>query len=254
MYQSYQTIPQFKKQVMIPKKNRKLLRYLFLFFLLIAMITYFNLPISRITSIQITGLNLLTEKEIYEKGKLHQNMHYWFLKASSLENRLLELPEIKKVEVEKKYPGKLRIQILEQKPIAFLYSKKQWVPVLENGYLVQKKIDQIVMNRPLISEWKNNDQLPTLARELAKVDPAILDELSEIKNEPNMIDTNQVLIYTREGYRLHVHLDELSKKINLLSSILENLKAKTKNLGDIYLLDSIRFEEYKNSGEPNNEN
>ncbi len=239
---------------MKPKRNRRVLKWVIFFFFVIAIIAFFNTPISRVTDIQISGNHFLADKEIYEQGNLHLNMQYFFLFPSTIEGKLAELKEIKNVKIQKVFPGHVKVSIVEYQPIAFLNNKKNgWLPLLENGYLIQRPLQDQFISGPLITEWKDQEQLTKLADELKKVQPHILEEISEIQQNGQVDDPNRLLLFMNEGYKVHVPLEKLSTNMNLYPSIIENIKDKTMNLGDIYMLESIRFEEFKNSGDQKNE-
>lgn len=234
------------------KKRRKLLALIIIFFLLLAIIIFFNSSFSRIIDIEVNGAELLTKEEIYKKGKININMQYLFTNTSKIEKKLLEFEEVKEVEVIKEFPGKLKINIIEYKPIALYYSSNEWLPVLENGYLYEGTYKNKYINYPLITKWDNKDTISILAAELATVSPSVLLEMSEIQQNPQAYDPNQLLIISNKGYKIHVSLEDISEKLNLYPSIVESIESKGAGLGNIYLMESIRFEEF-NYGEDDND-
>ncbi|MFV9509983.1 cell division protein FtsQ/DivIB [Tepidibacillus sp. LV47] len=247
-----QTIPPYRKRTVKPKGNRRVLKLVLFFFFVLAIIAFFNSSISRITDIQIQGNHFLTEKEIFDQGNLRLNMQYFFLIPSSLQEKLIKLKEIKKVDVQKQFPGHLKITIIEYQPIAYLYQKNnEWLPILENGYLLKKPVKDQYMSGPFITEWKDQKLLPILIDELKKIQPHVLKQISEIRQNGQVDDPTRLLLIMNEGYKVHVPLEKLASQMNLYPSIIENVKGKTTKLGDIYMLESIRFEEFKNRGEKN---
>jgi len=251
---SVQSIPPFRKNTVKPKRNRRVLQWVLFFFFIIAIIAFFNSQISRVTDIKVSGNHFLSEKEIYDQANLHLNMQYFFLFPSTVEAKLVNLHEIKKVEVQKKLPGHVKISIVEYQPVAYLSDKKNgWLPLLENGYLVQKGLNDQFVSGPLITEWKDHQQLTVLASELKKIQPQILEQISEIQQNGKVDNPNQLLLVMNEGYKVHVPLEKLSTNMNLYQSIIENVKERTLKLGDIYMLESIRFEEFSNRGDKKNE-
>ncbi len=242
-----QTIPSYKRRNDKHRTNKKLLNRLFLFFILIAIIAYLKSPISKVTEIEITGENLLLTKDIYDKANIQQNMQYFFIKTSTLEEKLLELREVNKVKVSKEFPGKLKIEITEFKPIAVLLLKSEnIVPLLENGFLLENNSQYF--NLPLITKWQDEELLPILAEQLKGIEPDVFEQISEIQQNPQASNQHRVLIFTKEGYKIHTSLDYLSKKLNLYPTIIDNLSEKESNIGELYLLESMRFEEYDDEG------
>lgn len=224
--------------------NNSLIFFIFLFFLIIAIVSFLNSSISRINVIEITGICLLTEEEIYEQANIYYDMNYFIARKSKIKDNLLDLEEVKDVEIAKVFPGKLDIHIIELKPLAYLYSNSEWVPILEDGLLYYEPYDNDFLEHPLVTNWQDMSQIKILAEELNNTKPSVLVEISEIQQNAQENNPNQLLIFTREGYRIHLLLEDFSNKLNLYPEIIENLKTKTTNTGDIYLFDSIRFEEY----------
>ena len=250
---SLQTIPPYRNKTVKPKKrNRKVLTLILFFFFVIAIIAFFNSPISKITKIEVKGNQLVSEQRVYEQGHLRLNMQYFFIQTKSLEEQLAQMKEIKKVEVIKKFPGYLEIKIVENQPIAYLNEKdNEWQPMLENGYLVPSVQKKQFMSGPFITEWKEKEKLVQLATELKKIQPSVLERISEIRQNGQATDPSELLLIMNEGYKIHVPLEKLGMNMNLYPGIIESVKEKTTRLGEIYMLESIRFEEYKNSGDIN---
>ncbi len=244
MYSSETTFIYGKRKDKKKKVNTKFFFIIFLFLLIVAIIVFINSPISRIDEIEITGISLLTEEEIFEKANIYYDMKYFFALKSKIKDDLLELEVVKEVEVIKIFPGKLSINIVEFKPLAYLYYKPDWIPILEDGLVYNKLNNNDFLEHPLVTNWQDMSQINKLAEELNNTKSSVLVEISEIQQNPQENNPNQLLIFTRDGYRLHLVLEDFSKKLNLYPEIIENLKTKSTKTGDIYLFDSIRFEEY----------
>lgn len=240
---SYQEV-YYSRRNRTRKTNKRLTAIIVLFFILIAFLIYFNSSFSKITMIQITGLNLLQEKDIYDKAGLDNNMQYFLTGVSNIENSLLELLEVKEVEVTKTFPGKLFIRIEENNPIAFIYRNDKFTLLLENGYIYHKDITKKYLDIPYITKWTDDTGIKDLANELTETDPSVLYQISEIQQNPQTLYPNQLLLITKEGYKVHINLDELSDRLELYPLIVESLKSKSTKLGDIYMVESIRFKEF----------
>ncbi len=236
------------------RRSKRLSRLIMFFFIILSIVIYFNSSISKITQIEIVGLELLTEEEVYNLAEIKSGMQYLFLSTSRMSEKLLKEKKVKTVEVEKKFPGKLSIHIIENQIIAYLYhSNKEWRPILENGYILDNGNNMSYINRPLITNWPKQENVSLLAAELTRVQPMILENISEIQYNREALEEDRLLLYSKDGYTIHVYLNELANKLNLLPGIINQLKEKKYSTGEIYLLDSIRFEEYKNNEGKENE-
>ena len=226
------------------RKNKRLQFFIFLFFLVLATMAYLSSPLSKIEEIHISGNKLLSEKEIYQKANLQLNMQYLFARPNSIKEKLLQLNEMKDVNITKEFPGKLYINVEENVPVAFIYKNSmEMYPLLENGYISYAQ-NKVFANRPLVTRWENDATIVELAAQLVQVEISVLNEISEIKENPSEQYPEQVLIVTKEGYIIHISLKDIGGKLNLYPSIIENIKQQNDSLGDIYLLESMRFEKF----------
>lgn len=244
MYSSENEFIYRRRQDKKKGNNNKLFIIIFLVFLIVAIVIFLNSSYSKINVIEITGISLLTEDDIYETTNIYYEMNYFLALKTKIKDDLLKLEEVKEVEVVKIFPGKLFIHIVEFKPLAYLYDQPDWILIFENGLLYYKLNNIDFLEYPLVTDWQDMGQINKLAEELNKTKSSVLAEISEIQQNSQEDKPNQILIFTREGYRVHLLLEDFSKKLNLYSEIIENLKTKSTNTGDIYLFDSIRFEEY----------
>ena len=110
---------------------KKLYRIVLLIILLIFLSTYnpggFNLILQKnntflkIQKIEIVNNSLIKDSKIKEKlGKIY-NKNIFLIKRKDIEDPLKEINFLEKIEVKKKYPNTIIIEIFETKPVAILY-------------------------------------------------------------------------------------------------------------------------------------
>lgn len=244
MYSAQTTFTYRKRKDRKVRNNNKLIFYIFLFFLLIAIIAFFNSSISKISDIEVIGISLLSVEDVYQQANIYSDMFYFLARKSKIKENLLDLDEVKDVEVSKKFPKKLTINITEKKSLAYINIDEKWIPILEDGQLYYKYNGDSFLGHPLVTNWSDLSLIKKLVEELNKTNASILAEISEIQQNPQDNDQNQLLIFTDEGYRIHLSLDNFSAKLNLYPEIRESIRAKTTKMGDIYLFESLRFEEF----------
>jgi len=145
---------------------KKLYRIVLLIIALIFLSTYspseFNLILKKdnaffkIQKIEITNNSLIKSGEIKEKlGKIYKK-NIFLIKRKDIEDSLKEIDFLEKIEVKKKYPNTIIIEIFETKPVAILYKNKA-------RYLLDTSSNLI-----LFEDNKNFSQLPSIFGEGAK--------------------------------------------------------------------------------------
>ena len=145
---------------------KKLYRILLLIIVLIFLSTYnpseFNLILQKnntflkIQKIEIVNNFLIKDSEIKEKLSKIYNKNIFLIKRKDIEDPLKEIDFLEKVEVKKKYPNTIIVEIFETKPVAILYQNKA-------KYLLDSSSNLI-----LFEDAMNFNQLPTVFGEGAK--------------------------------------------------------------------------------------
>ena len=145
---------------------KKLYRILLLIIVLIFLSTYnpseFNLILQKnntflkIQKIEIVNNSLIKDSEIKEKLSKIYNKNIFLIKRKDIEDPLKEINFLEKIEVKKKYPNTIIVEIFETKPVAILYQNKA-------KYLLDSSSNLI-----LFEDAMNFNQLPTVFGEGAK--------------------------------------------------------------------------------------
>ena len=140
---------------------KRLPKIFFLFILFIFLTTYnpketkFLLPsqnhgIFNIQNIEVTNNYLVSNQEIKLKLKNLYGKNIFFVKINYLEEMLLQIDLLNKIEVKKKYPNTIKIKIYEEKAIATLNKKNSKFFVMESSKLVPFSTDLNFKNLPSV--------------------------------------------------------------------------------------------------------
>ena len=145
---------------------KKLYRILLLIIVLIFLSTYnpseFNLILQKnntflkIQKIEIVNNFLIKDSEIKEKLSKIYNKNIFLIKRKDIEDPLKEINFLKRIEVKKKYPNTILVEIFETKPVAILYKNKA-------KYLLDSSSNLI-----LFEDNENFNQLPSVFGEGAE--------------------------------------------------------------------------------------
>ena len=145
---------------------KKLYRIVLLIIVLIFLSTYspsgLNLILQkdntflRIQKIEIVNNSLIKNNEIKEKLSKIYNQNIFLIKRKDIEDPLKEIDFLEKIEVKKKYPNTIIIEIFETKPVAILYKNKA-------KYLLDSSSNLILINKDL-----KVDKLPNIFGENAE--------------------------------------------------------------------------------------
>jgi cell division protein FtsQ len=231
-----------------PKKNgsRKLVYLLIGLFMTVLIILFFRSSISKVAQINITGNLLIPQAAIGQAARISIGDSYFSVSSSSIEQRVKSLKTIDSVKVTKKFPGLIHIDVKEYPRVAFVLNADGVMEaLLADGSKVSLKGLSIPMDKPLLTNWKDDDPLKAkLCSVLAQIPSALLSDLSEIKPNPSAAYEDKIKIYTRSQFEVNTTVGFLLEKIPYLSSMINDMKEKNNiNSGVLTLLESAYGEQ-----------
>ncbi|HLS35871.1 MAG TPA: FtsQ-type POTRA domain-containing protein [Bacillota bacterium] len=239
-------IPKLKKQRK-KKANRRLVFYLSLFFVLISIIIYLQSPLSYIKNIHVYGHHVLHENEIIELSDIKNDTNIWKVNLSEVEDAILKNPFIKDVQVQRKLPSTIAVEVEEYKIIGYLEKEDSYQPLLENGEEVDYENRYQQGDAPLLIHFDDEDILNSIAGQLQGIPDNILRLISEIHWEPEKENKYKVNLFMNDGYLVKGSIRNLAEKMEVYPSVVSQLEPEQK--GIIHLNVGVYFEEYVKESE-----
>jgi len=228
-----------------PPPSRWAVPFPLLFFTSLMVAFFLHSPLGRVETILIEGNHLVTKREILDKIRLNKGASFFRWDAGRAEQILEDMPEIDDAQVDKSFPGKVRIRIRESRQVALWRQGDKLVPVLANGRILTKRPwEDGSPSVPVLSDWgANAEERSALARELGLLPRKRLKEIVEIRPGMDPVYRDVVRVHTRWGHEVRLRIKEFHKKMELYSEFRHHPP------GTIYLIDSIRFVPERRGGE-----
>lgn len=219
--------------------SKKLLFLLFLFFIVLMGVLFFQSSFSKIHKIEVNGHRLLTEKEVLDAAGMKTGDHFFAAGSSELERRIEELGAVESAAVTKRFPGTVRIEIKEHPVVALeLNGDGGLVGLLSNGYSVTYKDSVNAAPRPLLTGWTDEQLKKSLCQALGTIPPELLTDVSEIRPSATEAYNDRILIYTRSRFEVITRIAYLSQKIALLDDYIYDMKNDGRTEGRLFLLET----------------
>ena len=247
-----------KENVISNNKSSKLksavIRFLIISFVLLLLgeTIYYAiiLPYSSIAAINISGCSDLSSIEVKKLAGIESNTKWLSINSSEISKRLVSYPGIASATVEKKFPDKVSIKIVERKAVALAFTEVEGktIPMEIDGYGMVFRIGSPIIqsNLPIITglTFKNpregmqvNEKLSQLFVQLdilQKKHPLLLNEISEIKIQPKKYGGYDLILYpvksrlsvitnkflTEESLQYMILILDVIKDINLEKNII----------------------------------
>ena len=224
-----------KIKIKVTKKKinfkKILLSLLLILVIVFGVVSFIKMPLK---NIYISGNEILTDYDILKESELADYPPYFNTYFIDIKKKLLANDYIEEVNIKRKLPSKIYIEIKEYKPLA-IYKDKM---ILSSKKMVDKS-PEINYLPYVVNDM--NAVYDKFVNSFTKVDNDILLKISHIEYAPNEVDKERFILYMIDANYVHVTLSKI-EKINKYNSIVSELDGKK---GIIYL-DSGDYLEIKN--------
>lgn len=241
-------IPALPQQKAAPRRRGgKLLWIVIALFVAVLIVLFFRSSLSRISVIDISGTTYLNETKVLSQLGVSIGDSFFMPGSDKLAERLRHLPQIKDAKIVKKFPGELHVTVVEYPAVALRMDGQGGLAiVLENAYTVQPAAGGSLPNKPVLTNWREDDpQLAALCKALGSMDAVGLEDFSEISPDPSSAYPDRIRIFTRSGFDVLTTIGKLGDKIAILRELVENREP-----GTVVLLDSDTYSPYSAQTDP----
>lgn len=235
------TISQNKGQKLIPKKKNKkivsILKYSFLFILLICSIIYFMLsPVFNIKQITVNNNQKVLTDEIISLSGIILEDNIFKVRLGHIEKNIKENAYIDSVEVKRKLPSNIEIEVVERVATYMLEFVNGFVYINNQGYILE--ITENKSELPIITGYETMAEEIKEGNRLCKEDLQKLEmvlkimktasnyEVDKLITKIEIADKNNYTLFLEEELKT-VFLGDASnidKRIQYLKGIIENEK------------------------------
>lgn len=188
--------------------------FLFLTFILIIIGAVYEIANLKITNIYIKNNYYLTDLEVIETAKIKDYPSTFQNSCKKIEKRLEKNPLIKTAKVKKTYFTRVYIDI-EENSLLF-YDVNISKIVLKDGTTFSGNYDV-----PTLINQVPNKVYKKMITKFALIKPDILDNISEIKYDPDSVDKERFLLTMSDGNYVYITLSKCSNINNYLKYIKE---------------------------------
>ena len=174
----------------------------------------------------ISGNNYYTDSEILKITGLDKYPSYLFTSNINIKKKIKDDPILESVKINKTLLGKFKVEVKEKQILFYNINTKK--SITSND----EEIDFYDKNSPvLVNNINDKNVYNSFLKKMKKVDKSILDNISEIKYDPNAIDKERFLISMNDGNYIYLTISKFTK-INDYLKISKTLGSKN---GILYL-------------------
>lgn len=229
------------------KANRRLIFYLSIFFFLISIIVYLQSPLSYVRTIHVTGNISMNEEEVIKQSKLTDSTNIWTINKTKIKENMKENAIVKSVEVDRKLPWTVKIQIEEYARVGYIKDEGFFYPILGNGKTLTTQQKTLHGDAPLLINFTDDAYLQKMTKELELLPEDIFNLISEVHWKPTDKNKNKIILYMNDGFIVEGTTRGFADKMQVYPSIVSQIEAGSK--GIIHIGVGAYFESFEQTNE-----
>lgn len=244
------SVPAMKPAAPKPKRGGgKLLRLVIIFFIILFIVLFFKSSLSKISEIRVEGNQLVSADEVKAATGVQPGDNFFTVRTGSVQSMVAKHPFVESAEVEKSFPGVLRVKVKEYQRVAFQLAADGTKEVLladGSALPVAGQAANVPMDMPILAGWLPDNPLKAkLCAVLALVPSQYLSDISEIRPDPSSAYQDRIKIYTRSQYQVYTTIEYFAGNIEYLGFVTNELKERGKDSGVITMLEQIRHSSFE---------
>lgn len=223
------------RHVQETKASWRIIESLFFIFLL-ALATFFFLQSSffRVTDIKVSGLKQLKKDQVISLSGLAPGVNIFRSDLRQAQSKISLNPLVEEVQVTRKLPRTISVNIQERKPLAVIPDKGSFIIVGNDGFVLSMAKNFSTINLPILTGIKITNATPGKIISDEKIQIALKYlqimslNLRAAVSEINLSDINNIRIYTIDGVEVRFGDDSrIADKIKLYGEVIgQNYKNK----------------------------
>lgn len=212
------------------KKNTRFILLLVILGILLLFLLYFQLPISHINKIKVTGGKVETQEYYIKHSGIAEGEALWNFNNEEVTSNIKKLDTVKSVTVKRVWLNDVKIHVVENKKVALLKTQDRYNIVLENGKVLPNRNKVTDFSMPILLNMLDEEFRLNLIQQLNDLKPNILSMISQVEYAPTKANANLVQIYMNDGFEVKADITNLASKLQYYPSIVTQLDKDKKGV------------------------
>lgn len=191
--------------------------------LVLLVVLYMFTDISKVDKVEINGEKLVAKKDIEKALNIKSDSRIYNLPMSEMKSKIEKIEGIKNVEIKRRFPNDLIVNVKEYEAIGLIKNKKGYEPLLENGSTIKKLSTDLPIDVPILNDFTSK-KLNKIVPELKKVKPKVKSMISEINYKPGENNQNRIQMFMTDNVEVVGDIQTFANKINYYPSISDKLE------------------------------
>lgn len=209
---------------------KKMSPLILLALLIIAVMGFFISPYSRVSSVRITGNEIVSIKQIKHYSPIKKGtplISVWGKTEKMAAELKKRSQRMQSVEIKLLHFNQVTIKVAEYPTIGYLYGNGGYQPILKSGVIIKDKVLNPRAGFPILKKFHNAKRLRRTVQQYRRIDPPVRASIGTISYSPTKSNPDRVFLHMHDGNRVYASIDSFGDKMDYYPSINSKLKVKS---------------------------
>lgn len=201
--------------------KRRLLLIVGLFGIATLVLIYYVSPISKLSALEITGNEKVSEEAIALSTNYKKDQFFWeayFDKKALSEVKKMN-PRVKSIRRSISHINNILLTVEEYEEVAYAKKGDTFFLILENGTILDEEVEQTHQEFPVFTNFENGDKLEKMMAVYQNLDEAMQDNILEVELSPTTHNANRVIIRLKDENQIIGSVLNLDEKIGYYNQV-----------------------------------
>lgn len=211
------------------KLKQRLLCLTLLFLLPLTGAFYVLSPLNRVSKVMVTGNSQVLTQEVLDASKLQTNEKLWpqfFKRQAAGKDVQKSNPWIKKAQVRLTNWNQFEIQITEYQKVALLDQGSQYLPILENGRIIDEPSPNYENNFLILEAFSDKKMILQTLSAYNELPTEIQEGISQIQLSPSSKNQERLTVLMNDGNQVLINISSLASKLKYYPQIAKEMTEK----------------------------
>lgn len=190
---------------------------------------YYISPLSKVSAVTVGQTPITPKETLIESSQIKEQQGLWsqFFNRQQLVHAIEKKnPRVKSATIRLHNWNQFEIQVVEYPEVAYLVKGNDYLPILENGTILQEPRKEVTEGRVILESFTDESLIMETLERYNELPSEIQDAISQIKYAPSKKNEELLTIFMNDGNQVLVGISKLASQMKYYLQVAKEMPGK----------------------------
>lgn len=190
---------------------------------------YYISPLNSLAKVDVSGNHHIDSQKIIGASGLQMNQNLWsqYFDRDQITRKVTrDFPRVKNAKIKFSSLNQFTIDVTEYKEVSLLSKDGRYLPILENGQIVQEPQEKADKNKVILEDFTEQDQIMPTIENYHKLPKEIQSGVSQINYTPSKNNDELLTIFMNDGNRVILNISNMDEQMQYYPQVAKEMDDK----------------------------